>query len=334
MNPLMTTAGFDTLTGRLIRRMRRLRSETCVTILTYHSVDHTETIFNSNVRHDPAEFERQMDYLAENYSPLSLREWIERAHRNDPPHRGVVVTLDDGYADSLRQALPIAFRRRIPVTIFPVTAVIGNRDLLWQHKLAWLVAHHHEARVLDALISAGYPPVPENQNVEAYVRAQFRADTPEILESLLKKLGQSGASIAAAERLYLEPEEIAQADRDLVEFGNHTHTHPFLSALSVDEQREEIILARDALSALTGYAPIALAYPFGLKRHYNAASSQIARETGHRVAMDMRRRINRPDGDPFELSRKPATTGPHDHFERILEDWPDNAEPPPMEGRA
>lgn len=334
MNQIHLKPGFDTWTGRLIRRMRRVRSETCVTILTYHSISHAKNIFNSHIRHDPAEFERQMDYLAENYSPLSLRELTERLDRNDPPHYGAVVTIDDGYADSIRQALPIAHRRRIPITIFPITAVIGNKDWLWQHKLAWLVAHHQEARIFDAFCSEGYPPATEHQSAEEYARAHYRADTPDILESLLKGLGQSGASLAAGERLYLEPEEIAGADRDLVEFGNHTHTHPILSALSAEQQRVEIVTARDALRSLTGYDPIALAYPFGLKRHYNADSTRIARETGHRVALDMRRRINRPQADPFELSRKPATSGSQGEFERMLEDWPDNTEPLPRGGRA
>lgn len=332
MNPLMAKPGFDTWTGRWVRRIRRRRSETCVTILTYHSVSPNETIFNARIRHEPAEFERQMDYLSDHYTPMRLRDVLERISRNDPPHRGVVVTLDDGYADSIRQALPIAYRRRIPITIFPVTSVVGNRDLLWQHKLAWLVAHHHEARVLDAFVSEGYPPVPENQDAEDYVRVHYRTDTPDILEGLLTRIGQSGRSLASIERPYLEPEEIAQAERDLVEFGNHTHTHPILSALSAEQQRDEIATARDALRQLRGHEPISLAYPFGLKRHYNADSIRIARETGHVAALDLRRRINRPTVDLFNLSRKPAPSGASGAFERMLEDWPDNAEPVATEG--
>ncbi len=334
MNSLVTKPGFDTWTGRLIRKMRRLRSETCVTILTYHSVSHTETIYNSELRHEPADFEGQMEYLAENYTPLSLRDLLDRLTRQDPPHRGVVVTLDDGFADSIRQALPIAHRRRIPLTVFPVTAVIGNRDLLWQHKLAWLVAQGLEARVIDAFTVEGYPPPHENVTAAEYVRANYRSDTPTVLESLLQSVGQSGAGLAATHRPYLEPEEMSGADRDLVEFANHTHTHPILSALNIEQQHEEIVAACDALRALTGYNPIAFAYPFGLKRHYNADSTRIAQETGHLATLDMRRRINRPQVDPFDLSRKPAPVCSPDSLERMLEDWPDNAEPILPGGRA
>ncbi len=41
--------------------------------------------------------------------------------------------------------------------------------------------------------------------------------------------------------------------------------------------------------------------------------------------MDMRRRINAGPVDPFELSRKPATSGSQVEFEKMMEDWPVNA---------
>jgi peptidoglycan/xylan/chitin deacetylase (PgdA/CDA1 family) len=334
MNPLLTAPGFDTWTGRLIRSVRRFRSETCVTILTYHSISHTETVFNSHVRHDPVEFERQMDYLAEKYAPLSLRDLLDRLARNDPPRRGVVVTLDDGYADSIRQAFPIALRRRIPITIFPVTSIVGNRDLLWQHKLAWLVSQGWGPKVIDAFVAEGYPQPIENQDAEEYVRAHYRIDTPVLLESLLNRAGRSGAALAQSHRLYLEPEEIAGADRDFVEFGNHTDTHPILSALNAEQQRVEITIARDILRSLMSYDPIALAYPFGLKRHYDANSVKMARESGHHAALDMRRRPNWPNIGALDLSRKPAPVGSQESFEQMIEDWPDNAEPVPAGGSA
>jgi peptidoglycan/xylan/chitin deacetylase (PgdA/CDA1 family) len=106
-----------------------------------------------------------------------------------------------------------------------------------------------------------------------------------------------------------------------VEFGNHTHTHPVLSALSYDAQLKEVSSARDALLALSGQAPLALAYPFGLKAHYNADSKRIAQETWHRAALDLRRRTNQGEIDPFELSRKPAASGSQRLFEQMIEDW-------------
>jgi peptidoglycan/xylan/chitin deacetylase (PgdA/CDA1 family) len=327
LNALLTRTDFDAWPGRLVRRLRRRHNDQCVNILTYHSVAKEGDVLTdgTGLRHHPAEFERQTEYLVEHYNPISLRELVAELERGETPQRAVVITFDDGYADSIRHALPILRRRRIPMTVFPVTSIIGNTDLMWQHKLAWLKANGHAAIVGEALKAEGFPPRDEAEPLTAFVRRCYRADLPEILEAVLRTTGRSGPRLAAALRPYLEPEEIAEADPEIVEFGNHTHTHPILSALSAERQEDEIRTARDTVLSLTGAAPVALAYPFGLKQHYNAVSIRIARETGHYAALDLRRRINAWPVDPFELSRKPAPSGSPIEFEKMIEDWPADA---------
>lgn len=329
MNTTLTKPDFHTWSGRLVRHIRRRRNDQCINIVTYHSVSSRASFLTdgTSLRHDPATFERQIDYLAEHYNPIRLSSLISALDQETMPERAVVVTFDDGYADTLRRVLPILYRRRFPMTVFPVTSVVGNRDLLWQHKLAWLLANGNESRVREALKDAGYPPQDETESLTAFTRRCYRADLPEILEEVLRTAGTRGERLAASLRPYLEPEEIAEADPDLVEFGNHTHTHPVLSALNEEEQQQELVTARDALTRWTGLAPIALAYPFGLKRHYDENTKRLAKKTGHRAALDMRRRINVGAVDPFELSRKPAPCGSLEAFEKQIEDWPVNATP-------
>jgi peptidoglycan/xylan/chitin deacetylase (PgdA/CDA1 family) len=334
MNTLLTKTDFEGLTGRLMRRWRRRQQRHCINILTYHAIgeEHQELNDGTVIGHDPTEFEQQMDYLVEHYRPMRLSAVVESIERGEQPERAAVVTLDDACGESFRRARDILYRRRIPMTVFPVTSVIGNRDLLWTHKLAWLTRQGHEEKVWAALTAAAYPTREEGEELASYARRWFRAGLPEALEDVLRGVGQSGAMLANALRPYVEEEEISAADPEFIEFGNHTHTHPMLAVLSTEEQRREITAARDAIASLTGRPPMALAYPFGLKRHYNADSKRIARETGHRAALDMRRRINlaaqSPSAagriDPFELSRKPAPRGGLAELERVLEDWPAN----------
>lgn len=327
MSHWLAKAEFDTWTGQWLRRMRRRQNERCINILAYHHVLPEDHLFTrgTTLRHDPVEFERQMDYLVEHYRPIGLRELVDALDRREELRRAVVVTFDDGLADSLRIAMPILRRRRIPMTIFAVTSVIGNADLQWQHKLRWLVNQGLGEKVREAMTIEGFPPSREDESVEEYARHHYRVDLSEILEILVKATGTTGAALAGRMRPYLEPEEMAEVDAELVEFGNHTHTHAILSALSEADQREEITRGRDVLRSIVGYEPLALAYPFGLKRHYTETSKRLVAEAGHRAALDARRRINRAAADPFELSRKPAPCGSQRAFEQIIEDWPDNA---------
>ncbi|HVP11349.1 MAG TPA: polysaccharide deacetylase family protein [Phycisphaerae bacterium] len=334
MNTYLAKTEFAAWPGRLMRRLRRRRNDLCINIVAYHSIAQETNVLTAgtDLRHDPAEFERHLDYLVEHYRPVSLSELVTGLESGRPPRRAVVITIDDGFADSIRQAAAILFRRRIPATIFPVTSVIGNTDLMWQHKLAWLLANGHESLVRDALRAEHYPAIGEGESIVDFTRRCFRADLPDILECVLRRTGGTGRELAGRMRPYLEPEDIAHADRQFVEFGNHTHTHPVLSALTIEQQRAEIVTARDAIISLAGRPPFALAYPFGLKRHYNTESQRVARETGHRAALDLRRRINVGRVHPFELSRKPAPRGSLENFEKLIEDWPANAPLPPPGG--
>lgn len=333
MNQVIAKAGFQRVTGRLVRRLRRRYNDHCITILTYHSVATEDSVFTAGtgLRHHPAEFERHVDYLAANYNLISLRELVDMLARGEQPRRAALLTFDDGYANTLRQAMPILYRRRIPMTIFPVTSVIGNHDLLWQHKLAWLLADGHEARVVDALRAEGWDMDDSDIPVADYVRRNYRIQLSKILDGVLEMVGQTSSALAAKHRPYLEPEEIAGADREFVEFGNHTDTHPVLSALTIQQQLAEITAAGKALADLTGHPPLALAYPFGLKAHYGEEAERLARDTGHRAALDMRRRMNVGLVSPFDLSRRPAIHGTQTDFEMMVETWPDNARgAPPM----
>lgn len=327
--PLLSTE-FDTWTGRVVRGLRRRRAAERLHLLTYHQIAPESDVFTegTGLRHTPADLEQHLDYLLEHYQPVRLSDWLDAADRGETLRHAVVLTFDDGFAGVLRHAWPVLYRRRVPMTVFPVTGVIGNTDLLWTHKLAWLQAHGHADRMIEALQAEGFPPRGDTETLDDYARRCYRVDLPGIIEAVLRSTGQSGPRLAAALRPYLEPAEIAEADPEFVEFGNHTHTHPVLAALSRDQQREEIATAGDALTALAGRAPTVLAYPFGLKRHYNADSRELARESGHRAAVDMRRRINLAATSPFELSRRPAPHGLREDFEKMMEDWPANVDGP------
>lgn len=326
MSPIFANTKFDAWTGRLVRSLRRKHNERCITILTYHSVSREPSVFSNGLglRHTPAAFEREIEYLSENFNVISLANLVTMLRAGEQPRRAVVITLDDGYADSLTYAAPICFRRRIPLTIFPVTSVVGNTGLIWQHKLSWLVAERQSERVWDALAAEGWEIPEEKHDLEGFVRRQFRVDIPDILEDVMKHVGVSSRALAEKHRPYVEPNEIAKADPEFVAFGNHTDTHPVLSAITDHQQLVEIGAASRKIMEWTGRAPIALAYPFGLKPHYNAQSKSYAEATGHQAALDMRRRMNVGVVDPFELSRKAAVCPTQTDFEKLVEDWPAN----------
>jgi len=95
-----------------------------LTILTYHSISNgiepDETV-------TPEEFEKQLQYIKENYKVISLEEVVEHIQTDIKKISGsIVITFDDGYSDNYRYAYPLLKKYNFPATIFLVSDFINS----------------------------------------------------------------------------------------------------------------------------------------------------------------------------------------------------------------
>lgn len=115
-----------------------------VPVLMYHRVaDLTPLESRSRLMRDltvsPKDFEEQIRTLRNSGFQFLLASEIEDAVKfgTPLPEKGVAVTLDDGYEDNFRVALPILRKYGIPATVFVVTGSIGKpARLSWAQILA------------------------------------------------------------------------------------------------------------------------------------------------------------------------------------------------------
>ena len=95
-----------------------------LTILTYHSISN-EIAPDETVT--PEEFERQLQYIEENYKVISLEEAIEYLQTDIKKVSGsIVITFDDGYSDNYYNAYPLLKKHNFPATIFLISNFIKN----------------------------------------------------------------------------------------------------------------------------------------------------------------------------------------------------------------
>jgi len=94
----------------------------CATILTYHAVSDRGT----HLSIPPAEFEKQIAYIAKHHKPVFLSELVERLKKGEDISSRVAITLDDGYADGYENVLPILEKYSVSVSIFLITDLIGK----------------------------------------------------------------------------------------------------------------------------------------------------------------------------------------------------------------
>jgi peptidoglycan/xylan/chitin deacetylase (PgdA/CDA1 family) len=95
----------------------------------------------------------------------------------------------------------------------------------------------------------------------------------------------------------------ALAASPLIEIGAHTRTHPRLSELPPERQREEIAGSKADLEAMLGRPIRGFAYPFGSSGDYAAAAVAAAREAGFAYACANVQGPVSLASSPFELPR-------------------------------
>lgn len=101
-----------------------------VPILLYHHIaeDFSESRAISII--SPRDFRLHMTAIKTQYTPISLREYVEFVNCRDGsktlPRNPIIITFDDGYLSNYEVAYPILKELNIPATIFIVTDTVGE----------------------------------------------------------------------------------------------------------------------------------------------------------------------------------------------------------------
>lgn len=244
-------------------------------VLLFHDVSEGESAFTAGLDCTlaPRVFERHLDHVGRHYRVVD----IAALEAGGVPPRSVAITFDDGYRSVHDHAYPALKARGFPSTVYLITDVVDNAELVWVNELNYYLHAHGAAALPIAVAAFGLPADsrPEQVITEARVRYD-RGKIRSLLERLRKELGISAPELAREAMLYVDWDQVAEMRRFGVTFGNHTMSHPNLAAITRDKQRAEIAGAQDMLIARIGEVT-SLAYPFG---HHNDETARIAGAIG------------------------------------------------------
>lgn len=134
-----------------------------ISVLIYHRVG---AATGGQMTLDPAEFERQVEWLNRNHRVIDLDTAIDEITGSGPTRAGVALTFDDGTADWIDVVAPILVRHATPATFYLTTAYPEGElplpdgepaiswaglDELMSTGLATVGSHTHTHRLLDRL---------------------------------------------------------------------------------------------------------------------------------------------------------------------------------------
>lgn len=294
------------------------------TIVFYHYVRDVErTPFPGIKALSVAGFAAQLDWLQARYDIID-GPTFERAALTGAEFKGptALLTFDDGFVDHFEHVFPLLKSRGLGGIFFLAGATLTSRPtLLNVHKTHFLLSELGAERFA---LEAGAALEAEGVSVTAasglregiyrYDEApdvrikrilNYEAPYP-VADRALSRLFEHyiGDSGAFARALYLSAAQVREMARGGMTFGFHTHSHPVLSRLDREEQRNELRHGPRLIRDLTGQQTVSFCYPYGFPHTYNADTLQILEEHGYSMAFNTVRREAVVGREPrYELPR-------------------------------
>jgi peptidoglycan/xylan/chitin deacetylase (PgdA/CDA1 family) len=296
-------------------------------------------------------FAEHLKFLQKHTHPLRLQQMVRALRDGNLPRQSVVVTFDDGYADNLYNAKPLLEHYDIPATVFVTTGYIETKREFWwdeldrlllqsgtlpetlrlrikQNNYQWELgeAAHYSVdnyeRNRSWHVGEQNNPTPRQRLYRSLcplLRPLSDGERQNVLDQLLAWSGAESLSRPTHRTLSSE-EIISLADGDLVEVGAHSVTHPVLSAIQADAQRNEIRASKNRLETILGRPVSSFAYPFGGRRDYSMETVANIREVGFSCSCSNFSGNVRRDTDLFQLPRYLVRNWDERQFaERIME---------------
>lgn len=340
---------------RMARRVRRLikkkwlGTQPRAMILLYHRT--------ANLARDPqllsvtpSHFDQHLEVIRRLYAPISLHGLVAHLGGDNVPHRGVVVTFDDGYADNLHQARPLLEQHQVPATVFVAAGAVGRQQEFWwddlervllepgplperlaltiqstHHEWSLSVASPGDASLLEMAWDVSMPTAPTARHtLYRELSERIRPLPPDVRQDVVRRvLEWAGTPVSGRpDRLALSQAELPKlVAGGLVEIGAHTMTHPVLSKISPADQQSEIRRGKEALEGWLGRPVTSFAYPYGTRSDYTRETVALVQAAGFTCACSNFEGVVWRGSDRFQLPRFIVRDWPGDEFERRLQAW-------------
>lgn len=277
---------------RLLERIHRGNAHTFA-VLTYHRIDEPTAapdLHPGLLSATPAAFRAEMEAIADGWTPLSLAD-VLAARRGAPlPRRGVLVTIDDAYADTAVHAWPILRAAGVPAVLFVPTGFPDEPTRsFWWDDLYRAIRSARQGEVGSPLGRLELTDDASRHAAFRALRAWFKT-TPH--DEAVARFGQLLADLGTrpAPTPVLGWDELRRLHAEGLVLAPHSVSHAMLDQLDVDDVVEEVTSSRRRLHDEIGVDIPVFAYPSG--QHDDRVVRAVA-GTGIEVAFTTERGVNR-----------------------------------------
>jgi peptidoglycan/xylan/chitin deacetylase (PgdA/CDA1 family) len=269
-----------------------------VLVLAYHGVltaSRPESSYLDSNFVPASAFDEQIAVLRRHYSPISLSDFLAaRAGTKRLPHRAVLVTFDDGFANNYRVASPILRAHGVPFTVFLTTGLMDRPgSMIWSERVSRTVYRTTRKalslpvgeREISFVLATPDARERASRALVAHLKRQPPSARDRIVERLEAQCGCPPSTPTEDERYrFLTWDDARAMSAAGVEFGSHTVSHPILSTLDERALREELTESKRRIETELGAPCRTFAYPNGGRGDFGPREQRALAAAGYECA--------------------------------------------------
>jgi peptidoglycan/xylan/chitin deacetylase (PgdA/CDA1 family) len=268
-----------------------VKVDTCL-VLQFHRV--SSLCFDPlQLAVEPYNFEKQIEYLAQNYNVISIDRMKHHLENSQPfKDKTILLTFDGGYKDVLYTAKQVLQKYEVPAVVFTSTARIIEGGRFWWKELEdFLIANDFGGQLeleIDYTLRE-WPLKTQLDRFRAYeeLYSILSDKTPSEQREIIGQI--TGSLDLRAEEFdnygTMSAQELRKIEEGgLITIGGHTHSYVKLSSLPKCEQAVEIWKNKKVLEEITEHDIEYFSYPFSCGSGYTTETIDILENNGFSLA--------------------------------------------------
>lgn len=277
-------------------------------ILMYHRFSEREEIGKTSI----AVLESHLAYLTKFYNVISLTEAVTFvAERGALPPRTAVITIDDGYADCYKIALPVFKKYGVSATLYVVTDFVEGTTWIWTDKARYLLKHTSLEKLnfdvgeksFSLQLNGNESKHAAAGKLNSELKKLSDEEKDEILNELASYVRVEMPVVPTEEYSAINWQQTGELEKGGVEIGSHTVTHPILTNVGTDRLRHELEGSLRVIKEKLQKEKVHFCYPNG---NVSQRERDIAEQVGYASAVTTEIKLCEEGADRFLLPRVDA----------------------------
>ena len=238
----------------------------------------------------PQHLRQCLSYLRENqYTFISLEKLIQSLTQQEPlPEKAIVFTMDDGFLDQKKIAVPIFLEFGCPLTFFVITGMIDQSLWPWDAQTSWIIDNTQKKSLVvqlhDETLHININETGNRHRAREIVRNVLKeiaaADVPAIIHQLSEVADVKLPVDAPSTYQPLTWDDARKLESKGIQFAPHSMSHQILSKLDRESCVQEILGSWKTLQKEMEKPLNVFCYPTGRILDFGPREINILKQAG------------------------------------------------------